>query len=149
MRNHWLTAARLTNAQWLAVSVFEDVIDLPGRISQGPAHGPLGHGSPARYHLPMAPLVLGSVIGAVVSAPTRRARRPILAGAACTGASLVLTGVLIRTVNIPLLEGGVDRQRSAELVARWHALNKVRVALLSLGALAFETAASQKTASSS
>lgn len=71
-----LNLARLTNAQWLAVSLFEDVIDLPGRIAEQPAGTAFGHGSPARYHVPAAVPTIGSAIGPLSSRATNSGGAP-------------------------------------------------------------------------
>nr|WP_307832108.1 anthrone oxygenase family protein [Prauserella cavernicola] len=135
--------ARLTNAQWFAVSVFEAVIDLPGRISREPGSGAFGEGSPARYHVPTAPLILGAAVGAAVTAPASE-RTPLVVSAACTGVSAAVTVHLVRTVNVPLLTGAAPERSRQGLIDRWHALNKVRLVLLAGAGVALEVAARRR-----
>lgn len=145
MAQEWLTIARLTNAQWFAVSLFEDVIELPDRLARERGKGAFAPGSPARYHVPMSPLVLGSAAIAAVRAHPGPTRRWAIAGAVLTGASAALTGVLIRTVNVPLLEDRAEPERRPRLVARWHRVNKTRLVLLLCAAAAFHRSARAET----
>lgn len=132
----WHFAAQVTNAQWAAVSVFEAVIDLPDRLATSPATGTFGKGSPARYHVPMAPLVLGSAIGEVVSNwRTQNTRAPLLAAFGCTAASGALTAYLVRAVNLPLLHGQATGAETQQLTRRWHAGNRARVPLILIGGI--------------
>lgn len=137
----WLKIARLANAQWFAVSLFEDVIELPDRLAREPGRGAFAPGSPARYHVPMSPLVLGSAALAACRARSGPARRWAVAGAVSTGASAALTGFLIGTVNVPLLEDRADPEQRPRLVARWHRVNKARLVLLVCAGIAFHRTA--------
>lgn len=141
MATEWLTIARLANAQWLAVSIFEHVIRLPERLAREPGVGVFGGGSPARYHVPMAPFVLGSAAVAAAAAEPRPFRGWAGAGAGLTGAAAALTGFLIATVNVPLLEGSALPGQRAALTARWHRVNGVRLVLLAGAGIAFHMAA--------
>jgi hypothetical protein len=89
--------------------------------------------------------VAGSSLAALVTGLRHDGDRPALAVAA--GSSLVataLTGYLVRTVNLRLLDdgppiGGDERQR---LLDRWHGVNRLRLALLAVASVALERAAS-------
>lgn len=147
MTRNWLLLARLSNAQWLAVSIFEHVIRLPERLARDPNGGVLAQGSPARYHIPTAPLVLGSAVLSAATAHTEPARRWARAGAGFTGAAAVLTGFLITTVNVPLLEGTASSEQRARLTARWHRVNWARLVLIASAGLAFHKAAAEGNSS--
>jgi hypothetical protein len=152
-RRSWiLTIARVSHMQWFFVNLYEAVVGMPGRLadehdsgSRPPHRGPLAPGSPARYHVPAAPVVAGSSLAALVTGLRHDGDRPALAVAA--GSSLVataLTGYLVRTVNLRLLDdgppiGGDERQ---QLLDRWHGVNRLRLALLAVASIALERAAS-------
>lgn len=121
--------ARLTAVQWLAVSAFEDVINLPERIAAQPAGSTFGAGSPARYHVPAAVPTLLSAVVSTAAAPQdrRRSRALALAG---TALSAALTAHLIRTVNVPLLRGSASDDERTRLAAQWHRVNKIRLLAL-------------------
>ncbi|WP_433560243.1 anthrone oxygenase family protein [Pseudonocardia xinjiangensis] len=109
-----------------------------------PRGGPFGWGSPARYHVPAAPVVAGSALSALATARRRRdGQRAIGVAVASSLSATALTGYIIRTVNLRLFDDGPpiaadERQR---LITRWHALNRVRLALLAIATLGFEHAA--------
>lgn len=146
-----LTLARLSHAQWFFVNLYEAVVRMPTRLAaqhddphRPASRGPLGRGSPARYHVPAAPVVLGSAIGAVVT--TRRAgdgRRATAVAAASSLCATALTGYLVRTVNLRLFDDGapIEEDELRRLVGRWHAVNRIRLALLAAATLGFEHAA--------
>ena len=146
-----LTLARLSHAQWFFVNMYEAVVDMPDRIAEQhdspnrPARrGPLGRGSPARYHVPAAPVVLGSALGAAVTAARRGdAQRVTAIAAASSLCATVLSGHIIRTVNLRLFDDGplIAEDERRRLVSRWHALNRARLALLAVATLGFECAA--------
>ena len=149
----WLVVARVSHAQWFFVNLYEAVVrmpdrladhhDSPGRSSRG---GPLAPGSPARYHLPAAPIVTGSAL-AVLSAGARRdggAPARVVA-AASSMAATALTGYLVRTVNLRLLDDGppIGTDERQQLVDRWHHVNRIRLGLLAMATVALEWAAAQ------
>lgn len=145
MSQGWLTIARLANAQWFAVSLFEDVIKLPDRLAREHGEGAFAAGSPARYHVPMAPLILGSAAVAAARARPGLARRWAVTGAVLTGLSGALTGLLIGTVNVPLLEDTAAAEQRPRLVTRWHRVNKARLVLLLCAGVAFYKSARTET----
>lgn len=136
-----LELARLTNAQWVAVSLFEDVIDLPGRVARESSGSAFGPGSPARYHVIAGVPTIGSMIIAYATNPDPGRRRPLGLALIGTLAAAGLTGVLVRTVNVPLITGPSDGESSERLVRRWHGLNKLRLGLLAGVGIALDRAA--------
>ena len=127
------TVARTTLAHWFFGNLYEEVVGVPAKVAADPPGGVLAPGSPARYFLPLAPLTVGSV---VALAATERSR-PALVAAACTVAGAALTGRLVTTVTIDLVEGTVtDPAERARLVATWHRGNRIRLALVGAAAIA-------------
>ena len=128
-RRALLAAARLGTAHWLFGNLYEEVVDVPSRIADGPRDGKLlGRGSPVRYYVPAAPLMFAATVASVVRGWDRREDRPALvAAAALTAVGAAITGHLVRTVVVRLFD---DRLTSAErdrLVAHWHRANRVRL----------------------
>lgn len=138
-----LTVARAGLLQWFAVNLYEAVVRMPERLATEQAHpdrtphrGPLSPGSPARFHLPAAPLVLGSSVAALVTGLRDGRNTPALVvGAASTAVAVGLTGVLVRTVNLRLLDDGppIGEDERRALVRRWHAVNRVRLVAIAAG----------------
>jgi hypothetical protein len=125
-----LTAARIGNAHWLFGNLYEEVVGMPGRIADGPHDGGLlGRHSPVRYHLPIAPMTLGTTLAAAVSGWHRREDRPALAAAAAlTVAGAAITGRLVQTVIVRLFDDRLPDDERDRLVAHWHRANRVRLA---------------------
>ncbi|BBF99806.1 MULTISPECIES: anthrone oxygenase family protein [Pseudonocardia] len=146
-----LALARLTHVQWFAVNLYEAVVRIPERLAdehdrtdRPRGRGPLRRGSPARYHVPAIPLVLGSAVAAVATGPrSTGARRATVTAAGSSLAATVLTGYLVRTVNLRLLDDGgpITPDERDRLLARWDAVNGVRLVLLAVATAGFEYAA--------
>ena len=133
----WRGVAVLVTAQWLAVSVFEAVIDLPRRLTLSRAAGVLGRGSPVRFHAVLGPVVIGSTALALIESRREVAGQgSAILGAVCTASAIAATAVAVVTVNVPLLKGTRSKRASAQLVRRWHHLNALRIAFI-LGSLFF------------
>lgn len=146
-----MTLARLSHTQWFFVNLYEAVVRMPDRLAEQhdsptrPARrGPLGRGSPARYHVPAVPIVLGSALAAAATT-TRRGpgQNAAVVAAASSMCATALSGYLIRTVNLRLFDDGppIAEDERHRLVTRWHAVNRARLALLAVGTLGFEYAA--------
>jgi hypothetical protein len=145
-----LTIALVSHGQWFFVNLYEAIVRMPGRLAdwhdssdRRPGRGPVAPGSPARYHLAAAPLVLGSCIAALVNGLRKGGDRPALVVAAASSLTAVtLTGYLVRTVNLRLFDDGlpIDAAKRRRLVNRWHGVNRVRLALLAVASVALERA---------
>ncbi|GAA1397251.1 hypothetical protein GCM10009613_49620 [Pseudonocardia kongjuensis] len=145
-----LALARLTHAQWLAVNLYEAVVRMPERLAdehdradRPPGRGPLRRGSPAHYHVPAIPLVLGSAVAAAGTGPgSPGARRAALVAAGSSLVATVLSGYLVRTVNLRLLGDGppIAADERERLLARWDKVNGVRLVLLAVATAGFEYA---------
>ena len=57
-------------------------------------------------------------------------RRAIVAATATSRATLGLSAYLIRSINIPLLNGAVNEAARPELISRWYRGNAIRLCLL-------------------
>jgi Domain of unknown function (DUF1772) len=139
LRVHLRTAAQLGLAHWFFGNLYEEVVGMPARIAEHPPPGgPFAPGSPVRYYLPAAPLTMAATFGTIAAGWHRPRDRPALAAAGVlTATGAVITGHLVRSVNVRLLDGGepdpVERQR---LVRHWHAVNRVRLAVVAAAAVA-------------
>ena len=144
-----LAVARVAHLQWFFVNLYEAVVRMPERLADARADpawpsGVWASGSPARYHIPAAPVVLGSTVAALVDGLRHGGDRPaLLTASACSLSGVALTGYLVRTVNLKLLDGdapvGPDERRA--LVDRWHRVNGVRLVALAAGSIALARAA--------
>lgn len=149
-----LVVARVAHAQWFFVNLYEAVVRMPDRLADGhdgrtSGSGPFASGSPARYHLPAVPVVLGSTVAALVRARRDEDNRAALVLAAtCSLSAFGLTGYLVRRVNLRLLDGGAPLKAGERhaLVNRWYRVNRVRLALLAVGSIAYECAAQRRRA---
>jgi hypothetical protein len=126
-------AARLGLAHWFFGNLYEEVARMPERIADHPSPGgPFAPGSPVRYYVPAAPIMLASTLACVAAGWHRQADRPALAAAGLltvTGAAL--TGHLVRAVNLRLLDGAsrpADPAERKRLVEHWHRVNRIRLA---------------------
>lgn len=100
-------------------------------------------GRPARYHVRAIPLVLGSAVAAATTEPhSPGARRAALVAAGSSLAATVLSGYLVRTVDLRLLGDGppIAADERERLLARWDAVNGVRLVLLAVATAGFESA---------
>jgi hypothetical protein len=144
-----LAITRAAHLQWFFVNLYETVVRMPDRLADDHdrpvrAAGTLAPGSPARYHLPAAPIVLGSTVAAVVQGLREDGDRPaLLAAAACSLSAAGLTGYLVRRVNLRLLGDGppLGPDERQALTNRWYGANRVRLALLAGSCIALERAA--------
>ncbi|MEV1292737.1 DUF1772 domain-containing protein [Pseudonocardia sp. NPDC049635] len=118
-----------------------DEHDSPNR--RPASRGPLAHGSPARYHIPSALMVLSCALGSAALATRRGAgQRATAVAAASSLCATALSGYIIRTVNLRLLDDGspIAEDERLRLVSRWHRLNRARLALLAVATVGFEYA---------
>jgi hypothetical protein len=97
-----------------------------------PPGGVFAWGSPARYYLPVAPVIVGSVIAL---AGTERTPEAAVA-ATCAVAGAALTGPLVRGVVLDLLHGRGGPDDRDGMVKTWHRVNRVRLALVGAAAAA-------------
>jgi Domain of unknown function (DUF1772) len=132
------------------VNLYEAVVRMPDRLADehdSAARGETGllaAGSPARYHLLAAPILLGSTIAAVVDGLRNDGdRAALLVAAVCSLSGAAMTGYLVRRVNLRLLDGGspIGPEERHSLMSRWYSANRIRLALLAAGSVALERAA--------
>ncbi len=149
-RSHVRRMLRMTQAghlHGLAGDLYEAVTRLPDRLAALPPEqrprGPLGTGSPARWHLPAVPFTTPATVVAVVIGWREPADRPALVTTlVCSATATALTAHLVRTVNLPLLLGDrpVPSPAEREAILRcWHALNHARNIALGGAVLAAHT----------
>lgn len=124
-----LAAARFGNAHWFFGNLYEGIVDMPGRLADGPHDGGMfGRHSPVRYFLPAAPFTFGAMAASVVDGWHRRGDRPALAVAgALTAVGAAITGHLVRTVIVRLFDDRLTRSERDRLVAHWHRANRIRL----------------------
>jgi Domain of unknown function (DUF1772) len=149
-----LTIARVAHQQWFFVNLYEAVVRMPDRLADehdSPARGAAGllaAGSPARYHLPAAPILLGSTIAALADGLRNDGdRAALLVAAVCSLSGAAVTGYLVRRVNLRLLHGGppIGPEERRALMSRWYGANRIRLALLAAGSVALERAARHRS----
>jgi hypothetical protein len=128
--------AKVGLAAWFFGNVYEGAVGLPQLLAYARAERPPGlltAGSPVRYFLPVAPAALVCTgISLVQDWRAGKDRRVVAARATSVVGALALTGYLIRSVNVPLLnarEPLTDREQ-ADLCGMWQKANAVRVALV-------------------
>lgn len=128
------TVARAGLRAWFFGNLYEAAVGVPQLLADAKRpRGLLGTGSPVRYYAPVAPLAFGATAATLVRDwRTGADRRAITATAVSVASAAVLTGYLIRSVNVRLLTSGEplgerDRRR---LVATWHVVNGVRLGIL-------------------
>lgn len=146
-----LTVARFGHAHWFFGNLYEAIVRMPDRLAAEHddvrgrrGAGVLAPGSPARYYLPAAPVTVAATLAAAANSRTSGGDRTALAvAAACSTAGAVLTGYLVRTVIVRLLDDGpaITPDERTELVTRWHRVNRVRLVLAGAAAVALERAA--------
>ena len=126
------TAARLGRAAWFFGNAYEAAVGVPQLIASANRQaGVLTTGSPLRYFGIVAPAAIGGTAAVLArSWQTGAARRAVVAATGTFGAALGLSAYLIRSINIPLLEGEVGVEVRPRLIARWHRGNAVRLGLL-------------------
>lgn len=109
-----LAIARVSNTQWFLVNLYEAVVRMPDRLAdehdsekRPTRRGPLAPSSPARYHIPAAPIVAGSTLAALVNGwRTGGDRVALLVAAMCSLSGVGLTGYVVRRVNLRLFDDG-------------------------------------------
>ena len=135
----WAALARLGQAHWFFGNLYEAVVDVPKLLADARpnrAPGLLAAGSPLRYYLPAGPVtVVSTVIALMRSGGDRRA---VAASAAGTLVAAALTGYLVKTVNLRLLDDGepLSDDERRRLLATWHRGNLLRLAALVVAAAA-------------
>jgi Domain of unknown function (DUF1772) len=137
-----LDLAQLGHAQWLFGNIYEAVVKIPERLAAEPSApapagaGPgrpsvLAPGSPLRYYAPAALITLAATAAAVSRGwQVDGARRWLTVTAGCSIAALLITGYLIRTVNLKVMFAATSpppAERDA-LIRTWYRLNRVRIA---------------------
>lgn len=124
--------ARLGRAGWFFGNIYEAAVGVPELIADAnrPA-GIVAIGSPVRYFAPIAPAAVGGTAAVLVKSwRTGGDRRSVAAATATLSAALGLSAYLIRSINVPLLQGKVGKQAQRRLILRWHCGNAVRLGLL-------------------
>jgi len=126
------TASRLGRAAWFFGNAYEGAVGVPQLIaSANPRAGVLTTGSPLRYFGPVASAAIGGTAVVLTMAWQRGAdRRAAVAATATLSAAMGLSAYLIRSINIPLLNGEVEVEMRPRLISRWHKGNAVRLCLL-------------------
>ena len=120
-----VTVARLARAAWFFGNIYEAAVGVPQLIARANRQaGILATGSPVRYFAPVAPAAVGGTVAVLVRSWRTGGDRRAL------GAALGLSSYLIRSINIPLLQGKVGEEAQPRLISRWHRGNAVRLGLL-------------------
>jgi GMC oxidoreductase len=127
-----ITTARIGRAAWFFGNAYEGAVGVPQLIASADRRaGVLTTGSPLRYFGPVGPAALGGTAVVLTMAWQRGAdRRAAAAAAATLGAAMGLSAYLIRSINVPLLNGDVEEEMRPRLISRWHKGNAVRLCLL-------------------
>jgi hypothetical protein len=127
-----VTVARFPRAAWFFGNTYEAAVGVPQLIAHANRQaGILAAGSPVRYFGPVAPAAVGGTAAVLVrSWRTGGDRRAIAAATATLGAALGLSSYLIRSINVPLVQGKVSEEAQPRLISRWHRGNVVRLGLL-------------------
>ena len=127
-----VTVARLGRAAWFFGNIYEAAVGVPQLIARANRQpGILAPGSPVRYFAPVGPAAVGGTAAVLVrSWRTGGDRRAVAAATATLGAALGLSVYLIRSINVPLLQGRVGEEARPRLISRWHRGNAVRLGLL-------------------
>jgi hypothetical protein len=132
----WAAVARLGQAHWFFGNLYEAVVDMPRLLADARPNrepGLLRPGSPLRYYLPAAPVILAATAATLADGwRSGGDRRPIVVAAAGTAAATGLTAYLVRVVNVRLLGDGtpLDETERRALGRTWHRGNLVRLAAL-------------------
>jgi len=138
------TVALVGLAHWFFGNLYEEVVRMPARVAETPSRGGLlAAGSPVRYYLPAAPVTLATTLGCVATGWHRRADRPALAAAGLlTAAGAALTSHLVCAVNLRLLRNPPsDPRQRQRLVEHWHRVNRVRLVVVAVAAVALRAGA--------
>lgn len=142
----WARVARVGQASWLLGNLYEARVDVPRLLADAHPHRPAGvlaAGSPVRYYVPVVPAALGATGVVLVDAWGRGGdRRAVVIAAGATVSAVVITGYLVRTVNLRLLRSGepVTGGERRRLASTWHRANVVRLASLALALVALREA---------
>jgi len=137
--------AQLGHLHWFYGNLYEAIVRIPSRLSTPDQRLPstLAPGSPARYHLPVAPLTVGASVAAAVAGRRDPARGWLAASAGSVLGGAVVAGYLVSRVNPKLIEADTpaltDAERAA-LLRRWYRLNAVRIAAAAVAWLTAERA---------
>ncbi|GAA1662698.1 DUF1772 domain-containing protein [Fodinicola feengrottensis] len=126
------TVAQFGLTAWFFGNLYEAVVGMPQLLADAPPRGLLKPGSPVRYYAPLAPVMLAATTATVVDR-WRDNKPAAVATAVSTASAVALTAYLVRTVNIRLIrEDTLSANEQAHLVSRWHRLNAVRLAALTV-----------------
>lgn len=126
------TAARLGRAAWFFGNAYEGAVGVPQLIATANRRaGVFTTGSPLRYFGPVSPAAIGGTAVVLTMAWQRGGdRRAAAAATATLGAAMALSAYLIRSINVPLLNGEVEVAMRPRLISRWHKGNAARLGLL-------------------
>lgn len=146
-----LTVAQLGYAHWFFGNLYEAVAKIPERLAGAPDLAVQGEpvslssvlrpGSPVRYHLAGAPITVVATVSAVTAGWNRPSDRLWLAmSAACTLSGGLLTGYVVREINLKLFFTArpLAVAEQEELLRRWHRLNRIRLVAAGVAWLAAE-----------
>ncbi|WP_137812585.1 anthrone oxygenase family protein [Gandjariella thermophila] len=144
-RAPWVRVARLGLAHWFFGNAYEAVVDVPRLLADAqPRRAPrlLAAGSPVRYYAPVAPVTLAATAATLADGWRFGDRRRVATAGAAVVSAVGLTGYLVLTTNRRLLQSPeplAEAERRV-LVARWHRVNLVRLAALTVAAAALRQA---------
>jgi hypothetical protein len=134
-----LTAAQIGHAHWFFGNLYETIARIPQRMANAPdlaAEGEpvtlkvmLRPGSPVRYYLPAAPATAAATIAALVAGwPDPRDRRWLALSLACTVSGGLITGHIVKNVNLRLFfDGRTPPAEVDRLLRTWYRLNAIRL----------------------
>ncbi|WP_427131342.1 hypothetical protein [Pseudarthrobacter sp. S9] len=131
-----LGVAEFSHAQWFFGNLYETVVKVPHRIATSEAstdlpRSPFAAGSPARYYVPIAPVIVPAAVAALLTGWNRADSRPwLVLAAASSAAGGAATGYLLRSVNPRLFFGAqpLSEMRRKPLLKKWYRINAFRLA---------------------
>ena len=132
-RPGWARVARWGHIAWFFGNLYEALVGVPQLLADAStARKPslVGTGSPVRYYAPLAPLLFGSSVVAIVDGwRAGDDKRLLIAGAGSLATATGLSIYLIGTVNVPLLASPAQLTETERrrLIAIWHRINVVRL----------------------
>lgn len=138
-----LALGQLGQAYVFFGNLYEAITKIPDRlattpdlVSQGEPVSPrslLRAGSPVRYHLPAVPVTFAAPVAALaVGRDSQGGRGWIAISGGCSISAGVITGYVVRTINLKLFFGAspLPPAEREELLRRWYRLNAVRLVVL-------------------
>ncbi|WP_232667149.1 anthrone oxygenase family protein [Pseudonocardia sp. TRM90224] len=138
-----LTIARAANAHWFFGNLYEELVRMPDRLADEHDSGRARLPSPVRYYVPALPALVGGAVAAAVTGRRGPARGALATAAVSTVAGVGLTGFVVRTVIFRLIDDGppLEQAERERLITRWHRVNRVRLVLAAVAAIAYDRAA--------